>query len=183
MQILKDFNLVLRKTAGWIKLCLALSVAWLVFSSSIYLINYIISISTQSSQCFMENGIFEFILLPILIEWLCVCFIFWMRHRNILPQIMNSIKMLNKPIIEGLGIILGAYLLLYPFICSALCCEISIFTIPSIILVLILNKTLWIFIFLFWFGWNLLSILKTSQSILTRSKCCCEREHSDIPNR
>jgi len=119
--------------------------------------------------------------MPIFIEWLCAIIIIWMSRRDVLRKLIC--KMPNRSVIEGLGLLIVAYLILYPYLCSALGFEVSIYTIPTVILFLILNKTLWIFIFLFWFGWNLLTILKNLQSNLIKSKQFCEKENSDRPNQ
>jgi len=182
MRILKNFNLILKKATGLIKLVFSLSAAWTVFASSIYLVNYLISI--HSKQYFLEQGFLEFVLWPIIIAWVCVGLVFWMKSRNIGAKIMNKVKVIDRTIIEGVVIIFIAYLFLYPYICTALNLYSDIFTIPTMILLLVLNKTLWMFIFLFWFGWKLLFVLwslnDTWKKSLIRSDCYCKSERLDV---
>lgn len=128
-------------------------------------------------------GYLKLILLPIIMGWLLAFIsniIVWKRRREILSMITERIHRIS-PIKAFIAIMLMiSYLILYPFLNEMLGLQQNFFTIPWMLLIVLANKNLWVFIFLFWFAWNLLSLLKalndTWKKSIERHRCCNEKD-------
>jgi hypothetical protein len=193
MEILNylKLNLIQKIKNNFIKFGIILSTLWLTITSSIYfllnhfmpkvpvdkfyfgddtleIISYGDGVAPQLRTYLTGKDFFNFGLLPIIIFCLSALIIFWLHYRNILTKIKKNINK-YRITIEVLLIGFLIYLFSYSYICSVLNLNVSFLTIPYIIFIALLNKTLWFFIFLFWFGKNLLSILKDWSNLQNKS--------------
>jgi hypothetical protein len=184
MKSLEDLYNGFNKLNDSIKVGIYFSTIWIIFASISYIIIKNIFLSSTYNIT-LRNGsgngnskiilltpnsdFFSLVIKPILIIWFIFGVFFWMKKNNLFKKIKNISKPLFRQItklfkntkIQGISIIILGYLLFYSYINNLLSINNNVFTILIILFKALFNKTLWIFIFLFWFGLNLLSILKS----------------------
>lgn len=102
--------------------------------------------------------------------------------KRVAIALFKQFQAVQRPIRYGI-IILLIYLVTYPWLTRSLGLQEGIATIPLLLLMAVLNKTLWILLFLFWFGWNLFAILRSFNATWNRSiksNYACEKDSEDI---